>query len=164
MLSIIVAMSQNGVIGKNNQLPWHLSEDLKRFKTLTMGQAIIMGRKTFESIGKPLPGRTNIVITRNKKYTAQGVILVSSLKEALEKVPTNTEAFVIGGAEIYKEALPHAQTIYLTRIEKEVEGDTFFPVPHLENDFKAADTSAIFLSQKEHFSYCFITLKRKEQK
>lgn len=125
-VSLIVAVSQNGVIGKNNQLPWHLPEDLKRFKQLTMGRPIVMGRKTFESIGKPLPGRTNIVITRQKDFSCCGSLTAPSLDEALRICEKEPQVFVIGGAQVFKHALPIADRIYLTRIHKDYEGDTFF--------------------------------------
>lgn len=123
MISLIVAASRNGVIGANNKLPWKLPADLKRFKQLTMGHPILMGRKTFESIGKPLPGRTNIVITRQKGFKCCGTTVVHSVEEALLICENEKQTFVIGGAEIFKQALPFADRIYLTRIEKDFEGD-----------------------------------------
>jgi dihydrofolate reductase len=131
-LALIVAMAKNHVIGINNNLPWHLSEDLKYFKRVTMGKPIIMGRKTFESIGKPLPGRTNIVVTRNANYQVEGVKVVHSLKAAMELCESIAvidgceEAMVIGGAELYQQALPLADYLYLTEVHAEVEGDAFF--------------------------------------
>lgn len=124
-LSIIVAASRNGVIGAGGKLPWHLPTDLKRFKQLTMGRPILMGRRTFESIGKPLPGRTNIVITRQPGFQACGATVAHSLEEALQLCEGQAEVFVIGGAEIYKQALPLADRIYLTRIDQDFQGDTF---------------------------------------
>jgi len=126
-ISIIVAASQNNVIGKNNQLIWRLSADLKRFKALTTGHHIIMGRKTFDSIGKPLPNRTSIIITRQEDYKAEGCIVVNSLEEALTKVPADQEAFIIGGGTIYKEAIDKADKLYLTMVHGKFDGDTFFP-------------------------------------
>lgn len=126
-LSLIVARARNGVIGHDGKLPWHLSADLKRFKALTMGHHIIMGRKTWESIGRPLPGRTSIVVTRNRSYAAAGAQVVDSLRSALLLAHSDSEAFVIGGAEIYREALPLADRIYLTEVDAEYPGDTFFP-------------------------------------
>ncbi len=126
-ISIIVAASQNNVIGKDNQLIWRLSADLKRFKALTTGHHIIMGRKTFDSIGKPLPNRTSIIITRQADYKAEGCIVVNSLEEALEKVPVDQEAFIIGGGTIYSEAIDKADKLYLTRVQNKFDGDTFFP-------------------------------------
>ena len=126
-ISIIVAASQNNVIGKDNQLIWRLSADLKRFKALTTGHYIIMGRKTFDSIGKPLPDRTSIIITRQADYKAEGCIVVNSLEEALAKVPADQEAFIIGGGTIYKEAIDKADKLYLTLVHGKFKGDTFFP-------------------------------------
>jgi len=134
-LAIIVAAAKNGVIGRNNQLPWHLPQDLKYFKAVTLGKPVIMGRKTYESIGKPLPGRTNIVITRNKDWvTAEGVVVTNSFEQALleaQKVQSSGSGFidevmVIGGAEIYRSALLFADRVYLTRVDVEPEGDAFF--------------------------------------
>lgn len=141
-LSLIVAASQNGVIGAGGKLPWRLPADLARFKRLTMGHPILMGRKTFESIGKPLPGRTNIVISRQKDFKTPDVHLVTSLEQALSlcKSPA-AELFVIGGADIYRQALPLARRIYLTRIHRNFEGDRFlFPIaPPLWNEVERQD-------------------------
>ena len=126
-LSLVVAMARNRVIGRNNALPWRLSEDLKRFKATTLGKPILMGRKTFESIGKPLPGRRNIVLTRNPGWRAEGVDVVRSVEEALQLTRASPELAVIGGAEIYRLTIPHADRIYLTRVEADVDGDTLFP-------------------------------------
>lgn len=132
-LSLIVAMSRNGVIGIDNQLPWHLPEDLKYFKSVTMGKPIIMGRKTYDSIGRPLPGRTNIVITRDPSWQAEGVSVVQTLEAALSlgQVACNAagadEIMVIGGEQIYRMTLPAADRLYLTQVDAEVEGDAFFP-------------------------------------
>lgn len=129
-MSLIVAMTENRVIGVENRLPWNIPEDLKRFKKITSGHPIIMGRKTYESIGRPLPGRTNIVITRQKDYRAEGVIACSSLREALDwanRAPGSDEIFVIGGGEIFKQALPLTDRIYLTIVEWPFEGDAYFP-------------------------------------
>ncbi|MFT5419816.1 MAG: dihydrofolate reductase [Candidatus Endobugula sp.] len=132
-LSIIVAMANNRAIGKDNQLLWHLPEDLKYFKRITMGKPIVMGRKTFESIGRPLPGRLNIVITRQTDWTHEGVKVVHSIDDALRLAEAQSlidgkdEVMVIGGAEIYKTALAQADRIYLTRVDTEIEGDAFFP-------------------------------------
>lgn len=132
-VALIVAAAANNVIGRDNQLPWHLPQDLKYFKATTLGKPIIMGRKTYESIGRPLPGRPNIVITRNRAWSAAGVNAVASLDEALALATKLVESqelqevMVIGGAEIYKTALPRADRIYLTRIDLSVEGDAWFP-------------------------------------
>lgn len=128
-LSIIVAMAANGVIGKDNTLPWRLRADLARFKRLTMGHHLLVGRKTWESIGRPLPGRTMVVITRRDGFSADGIRVAGSIDEALEiaRRAGETEAFVAGGAEIYRQVLERADRLYLTRIHAAIEGDTFFP-------------------------------------
>lgn len=126
-LSIIVARARNGVIGKDNQLIWHLSDDLKRFKALTMGHPIIMGRKTFESLPKVLPGRVHYVLTGNLDYKApEGVLLFHDVKELLAALPSG-ENFVLGGEHMYRELLPYADTMYITEIEEDFEGDAYFP-------------------------------------
>jgi dihydrofolate reductase len=128
-LSIIAAMSENGVIGREGRLPWHLAADLKRFKQLTMGHAVIMGRKTWESIGRPLPGRRMVVITRQPNYQPDGVQVVPSLDDALAIAESagDEEAFIIGGAEIYRLALPRAERLHVTLIHATIDGDTAFP-------------------------------------
>ncbi len=128
-VSLIVALSENLVIGKDNKLPWHISEDLKRFKEVTKGHPVIMGRKTFESIGRPLPGRLNIVITRNSGWKQEGVEVVSSLDEAIKlaKQKDTEEIFVIGGGQIFEEAIKLADKLYLTIVHENIEGDTYFP-------------------------------------
>ena len=132
-LSMIVAVAENGVIGRNNALPWYLQNDLKYFKQTTMGKPVIMGRKTYESIGKPLPGRTNIVITRQADYQPEGVKVVNSVEAARELAESvclidgQEEAMIMGGAEIYTLALPHTDRLYLTEVHADVEGDAFFP-------------------------------------
>lgn len=126
-ITIIVAAAANNAIGKDNALLWHLPEDLKRFKALTSGHAIIMGRKTFESLPKALPNRTNIVITRNTAYTAEAAVVCSSLEAALKIAATDPQPFIIGGGEIYNQALPLSDQLELTRIHKDYQGDTFFP-------------------------------------
>ncbi len=135
-LAIIVAAARNGVIGRNNQLPWHLPQDLKYFKAVTFGKPIIMGRKTYESIGRPLPGRINIVITRDPQWSAaEGVIVADSIAQAVSEANkalllaagSIDEAVIIGGAEIYRATLDSVDTVYLTRIGRDFEGDAFFP-------------------------------------
>ncbi len=141
MISIIVAVAENGVIGDRNMLLWHISEDLRRFKTLTTGHPVVMGRKTCESLGRPLPNRRNVVITRSKTQIA-GCEVVHSLDEALALFPADEEVFVIGGAQIYAEALPIADRLYLTRVHRDYEGDTRFP------DWNPAEWR---LAASEHF-------------
>lgn len=164
-LAIIVAQAQNRVIGINNKLPWHLPEDLKYFKQVTMGKPIIMGRKTFDSIKRPLPGRTNIVITRDVSYQHDGVKVVHSLADACELAESicliegHDEAMVIGGAEIYAQALPDTDRLYLTQVHADVEGDAWFPeYQHMDwaevgrEDFSASETNP--------FDYSFIVLDK----
>ena len=132
-ISLIVAVSRNGAIGLNNQLPWYLPEDLKYFKSVTMGKPLIMGRKTFDSIGRPLPGRANIVLTRDPQWTSDGVEVVQSVEQALVAGEISCEAadvdeiMVIGGEQIYRMTLDLADRIYLTQVDADVEGDAFFP-------------------------------------
>jgi dihydrofolate reductase len=127
MVSIIVAMGRNRAIGRDNQLIWHLPADLKHFKQTTMGKPIIMGRKTYESMGKALPGRTNIVVTRKTGFMAPGCLVAGSLDEALGLVSGEPEVFIAGGGEIYKQAIPLADRMYITIIDHDFDGDTFFP-------------------------------------
>lgn len=126
-VSLIVAMAKSRVIGINNTLPWHLPPDLKHFKELTMGHHIVMGRKTYESIGKPLPGRTSVVVTRNTGYAVPGVLVVNSLPAAIQACDDDDEIFVIGGAELYQQAITLADRIYLTEIDADIHGDAHFP-------------------------------------
>jgi len=126
-ISIIVAFDENRLIGRDNTLPWHLPADLKHFKNITMGHHMIMGRKTYDSIGKPLPGGISVIVTRQKNLEINGCIVVSSLQEALEKCRNEEEVFIIGGAEIFKYALPLSTHLYITQIHHKFEGDTFFP-------------------------------------
>ncbi len=126
-VSLIVATAGSGVIGRGGRLPWHLPADLKRFKELTMGHAIVMGRKTFESIGRCLPGRTTIVLSRTPGFAAKGAVVAGSFDDAMRYAADDDEVFIIGGAEIYRLALPHAARLYVTVVHTDVEGDTFFP-------------------------------------
>lgn len=130
MITLIAACSKNWVIGKDNQLIWHLPEDLKRFKKLTSGKTVLMGRKTYESIGRPLPNRINLIITSDKNFKADGCIVYHDLEEALKH---DSEIMVIGGSQIYKQLLDKAHTIELTMIDKEFDGDAFFPEIDLKN-------------------------------
>lgn len=128
MISLMVAHDPNRVIGLNNDLPWHIPEDLAYFKETTMGKAMVMGRKTYESIGRPLPGRESIVITRNKDFTAEGVVVVHDIEEAIKQAKEYAEeVMIIGGAEIFRMTLDIADRLYITLIKNEYEGDTFFP-------------------------------------
>lgn len=127
LISLIAAMANNRVIGKDNQMPWHLPADLGHFKAITLGKPIIMGRKTYESIGRPLPGRKNIVISRDTSYRLEGCETASSLEEAMRLVSEVEEIMIIGGGYLYEQTLPHADKLYLTFIDLDVEGDTQFP-------------------------------------
>ncbi len=159
-ISIIVAVAgSKRVIGRAGGMPWNIPEELKRFREITMGHPIIMGRRTHESIGRVLPGRTNIVISRDPSYQTEGIIVAHSLEEALEMAknqPGSEEVFVIGGGEIYKQALPLADKLYLTVIDQEIEGDTFFPD---YSDFK----KVVWQSEEQEsdgFKYRFLELER----
>ena len=158
-LSLIVAMAQNRTIGVNNTLPWRCPEDLKRFKALTMGHHMIMGRKTFDSIGKPLPGRATVIVTRNRELNVAGCLVAHSLQEAIAACAGDNEIFVVGGAELYTLALPLADKLYLTEIQQDVAGDAHFP----ELDKKAwQEVSREPRSQSEPqpLAYHFVTCQR----
>lgn len=162
LLSIIVAVSENGVIGLNNQLIWRLPDDLKRFKQLTLGHPIIMGRKTFESIGKPLPGRQSIIITRDKNFSFEGTIVVHSLEEAIEeakKIGTE-EAFVIGGGDIYRQVQDICDKLYITEVHTQTNGDTFFQIenPELWQESERTHHEA---DEKHNFSFDFVDMSKK---
>lgn len=163
LISLIVATAQNGVIGRDNQLIWHLPDDLKQFKRLTTGHPIIMGRKTFESIGKPLPNRTSIVITRNEHWQFEGVIVVNSVQEAIEAArQTGTEeAFVIGGAEIYQMMLPASDKIYLTEVTADFEGDAYFRIPD-QNEWREVQRTAHNVDEKHAVAFDFVELVRQD--
>lgn len=161
MISLMWAMDNNRVIGKNNQLPWHLPEDLKFFKRTTMGHSIAMGRKTWDSIGRPLPGRENIVITRNSEFTCEGCTVLNSIEDLLEySQQKNDEIFVIGGAEIFKLILPSADKLYLTRIYDEFEGNTFFPVLNMEEWTLLSHEKGI-KDEKNPYDYEFMIYERR---
>lgn len=160
-ISLIVAMSKNRVIGRDNKMPWHLSADLKRFRAITMNSPILMGRKTFESIGKPLDGRTNLILSKNEHYQPQGCLVFNSLESALAVAKNHgDELFIIGGATLYEIALPLAQRLYLTDIQAEFDGDTFFPEFDF-NDWNEIACEQITNDEKVDFSYRFLTLEKK---
>ncbi|MBU6504739.1 MAG: type 3 dihydrofolate reductase [Betaproteobacteria bacterium] len=159
-LSLIVAMTENRIIGANNAMPWHLPADLAFFKATTLGHPVIMGRKTFESIGRALPGRRNIVVSRNPGYLAEGCDTVTDMVQSLQQAGPAPEIFVIGGAQLFELALPQAQRIYLTRIHATLDGDTFFP------ELDPAEWQEI--SRQHHsrdpknaFDLTFLTLERR---
>ncbi|RYZ29260.1 MAG: dihydrofolate reductase [Chitinophagaceae bacterium] len=162
ILSLLVAASENNIIGKNNQLPWHLPNDLKYFKNLTWGMPILMGRKTFESIGKPLPGRKSIVITRNTNWQHEGVDVVHSVEEAIQKAESFgvKEIFVIGGAEIFKTSLAKANRIYLTRIHHHFDGDVYFPELS-EKDWQLESGRFCEADEKNAFNHTYQAWERK---
>jgi dihydrofolate reductase len=162
MISIIVAAGENGVIGKNNQLIWHLPEDLKRFKQLTMGHAMIMGRKTFESIGKALPGRTTIIVTRQKDFKKENCLIADSLEKAIALCRNDNEAFIIGGAQIFEKAIPLTDKIYLTRIHQSFEGDVFFPELEKEK-WKITFREDHKTDEKNPYDYSFINYEKINQ-
>ena len=156
MITIIVAASENDVIGNNNKLIWHLSKDLIRFKNLTKGHHVIMGRKTFESMPKALPNRTNVVITRNKNYTAENIIVVDSLENALKVCKDDPQPFIIGGGEIYRIGLTYAKRIELTRVYHNFEGDTTFPQID-KNLWKEVKNIKMFDVENHNYNFSFIT-------
>lgn len=161
IVSLIVAMDRKRGIGRDNALPWRLSADLKRFRELTMGHHIVLGRKTYESIGKPLPGRTMIIVTRNTAFSAEGSFIVHSLEEALALAEARGEAelFICGGAEIYAQALPRADRLYLTEVDAEVAADTFFPA--FDGDAWREEASEIWpADEKNQYSSTFRVLQR----
>lgn len=163
-LSLLVAMAKNRVIGRNNKLPWHLPADLKHFKFLTMGQTIVMGRKTYESIGKPLPGRTNIIITRQTGYEVPGAIVVNSIDDALltckETRSINAENFIIGGEELYRQTLKICQRIYITEIQRDFEGDAYFPAFD-PNEWEETQRDKHISESDVNLEYHFIVFDRK---
>jgi len=159
IVSIIVAMTPDRVIGKNNQLPWYLPADLKHFKASTMDKPIIMGRKTFDSIGKPLPGRHNIVVTRQKDLSLEGCTVVASIAEAIEQAGEVKEAMIIGGASIYQDALPLADRLYLTLIKTEIEGDAFFPAFD-KSEWRVLSQIDHQADEKNIFDYSFLFLEK----
>ena len=156
---IIAAVARNGVIGNGSLIPWHLPEDLKRFRRLTMGHAVIMGRKTFESIGKPLTGRNNIVITRSREWNRAGSQSVPSIEAAFAAIEPPRPAFVIGGAEIYALALPVAERLHLTEIESDFRGETFFP-RFERSRWREVSRERHMIEGRDGFSYSFAEYER----
>ncbi|MGV3591125.1 MAG: type 3 dihydrofolate reductase [Gammaproteobacteria bacterium] len=165
-VSLIVAMSQNRVIGRENQMPWHLPDELQYFKRVTMGKPVLMGRNTFESIGKPLPGRPNIVITRNTDYEVDGISVVNSVEDALDLAEqltehdANAEAMVIGGAQIFAATFPRADLLYLTIVQAEVEGDVFFPEFPAE-EWRLVSREERDANERNPYPYSVLVLERK---
>ena len=156
-ISMIVARSRNHVIGRGNQMPWKISADLQFFKRVTMGHPVIMGRKTWESIGRPLPGRRNIIVSRNADYQATGGELVGSLDEALKSLSEFDRVFVIGGEQLFKQSFDKADRLYITEIEIDVDGDTYFEIPDPGN-WQEIDRVA---EKEGEIQFAYVTLRRK---
>lgn len=161
MLSIIVAIGENNVIGKNNDLIWHLPRDMKHFKDTTTGHYIIMGRKTFESNGRSLPNRTNVVISRDENYKAEGCVVVHSLQDAIQEAENDPEVFIIGGGKIYAQAMQIADRIYLTKIHHSFEGDTFFPEVNMD-EWKEIDRRDFGADEKNKYPFSILILDREK--
>jgi dihydrofolate reductase len=159
-ITIVVAIAANNAIGKNNQLLWHLPADLKHFKTITSGHTVIMGRKTFDSVGKPLPNRRNIVVTRQTDLELDGVEVVNSLDKAMELCQNEAQVFIIGGAEIYRQALPLTTKIELTRVHQEFDADTFFPEIDLTT-WEEVWKEDHLPDEKNKYAYTYSTLVRR---
>ena len=162
MISIIVAMAENRVIGVNNTLPWRLPADLRHFRHVTTGHHVIMGRRNYESIGRPLPDRTNIVITRNPAYQAPGCRVKHSLADALRDIQDDPEVFIIGGAEIYRQAIGGADRIYLTLVHADISGDTFFPEFDVR-EWRETSRARHEADEKNPYAYSFVTYDRKNR-
>ena len=160
MIIQIAAAAENNALGKDNKLVWHLPNDFKRFKEITSGHYIILGRKTFESFPKPLPNRTHVIITRNKNYKAENCIIVNSLEEALRKVPKNEDTYIIGGAEIYKQSITISDKIELTRVHTTCEADAFFPEIDLL-EWKLVFEEFHEKDEKHNYDYTFQTFIKK---
>jgi dihydrofolate reductase len=158
-ISLVVAVADNGVIGRGGALPWHLPDDMKHFRAVTMGKPVLMGRRTFESIGRPLPGRRNLVLTRGNGPAVDGVEVVRTVEAACELAADVPELCVIGGAEVYAVTLPHASCIYLTQLHGAVEGDAWFPLDELKawHEVHRTEHSA---DERHAYAMSFVTLKR----
>lgn len=165
ILSAIAAMSENRVIGQEGKLPWHVPEDLKHFKTTTLGKPVIMGRKTYDSLGRLLPGRENIIVTRNKNFQVPKAVVFSSLQDAIEyckkKYAADDEVFIIGGGEIYTLSLPYLDRIYLTIIHAHFDGDAYFPAVDLQNDFQIQSEKTETSAGTQHLKFTIIRADKK---
>lgn len=159
-VSIIVAAAENDVIGRDNRLIWRLSNDMRHFKELTMGHTLIMGRKTFESIGKALPGRRNIVVSRNRDYRAEGCLVVHSPEDAVKAAGNDDAVFVIGGAELYRQFWAMADTLYLTRVHARMEGDARIPAVD-QTEWEKVSAVSYLPDEKNEYAHSIITYKRK---
>lgn len=166
IVSAVVAMAENHVIGRDNRLPWKLSTDLKRFKALTMGKPLVMGRKCFDSIGKPLPGRPNIVVTRNPDFQPEGVIVAHSVEEGLRRAEAEAVALgvdeicVIGGGQIYRETMARTDILHVTYVEADVEGDVTFP-PIDPQEWQAGDAQDVPKGEKDEYPSRFVSYRRR---
>ena len=159
-LNIMAAVASNGVIGRDNALPWHLSADLKHFKALTMGHHLLMGRRTFDSIGRALPGRISVVISRDENFRAEGIVIAPSIERAIEIAAGDAEAFVCGGAQIYQQTLHRAARMYITQVHAEVEGDAFFPDFDDVGEWMLVDREDFESDGKNDHDYSFLTYDR----
>ncbi|MDM1073492.1 dihydrofolate reductase [Empedobacter brevis] len=163
MINIVVAKASNNVIGAKNDLIWHLPNDLKHFKSLTSGHPIIMGRKTFESLGHPLPNRTNIVVTRDQNWNAEGIGITSSLVKAIETAKKiDEDVYIIGGGNIYKQAMEFTDVLYITEVHHEFDGDTYFPEIDSE-EWEEVDREDFKKDEKHPYAYSFVTYRRIEK-
>jgi dihydrofolate reductase len=160
MVTIIAAVAKNNALGKNNKLIWHLPADLKRFKQVTSGHYVIMGRKTFESLGKPLPNRTNVIISRNKNYKAKGCLVVNSLTEALKAANNDDNPYILGGAQIFIEAMSVTDVLDITLIDHEFEADVYFPEID-KNIWEEISRKDCVADSKNKYDYSFVCYKRK---
>ena len=160
VIAIIAALARNRTIGAGNKMPWHLPEDLKRFRQLTTGHRVIMGRKTFESIGRPLPNRTNIIVTRSTSFAVVGCTIVHTLEEAFAAGPPDTMAFVIGGGDIYAQTLDRAAKMYLTEIDAEIAGDAFFPAFN-RSDWIEIQREQRHVAAPQPMSFSFVDYQRR---
>ena len=165
IIALIVAMDEQGGIGRDNQMPWHLPSDLKRFKALTLGHHLILGRKTYQSIGRPLPGRTIIIVTRSKDYTAAGCIVAPSLEDALDiaRESGDSEVFIGGGGQIYAQGLPLAERIYLTRVHANAQAEVYFPELDM-SDWNVVHAEHQAQAENETPGYSFFVLERAIQR
>jgi dihydrofolate reductase len=159
LLSLIAAMAKDRVIGKDNAMPWHLPADLRHFKAVTLGKPVVMGRRTFESIGRPLPGRRNVVVSRNAQWRVEGVEVAASLEAALELLADCDEVMIIGGGQLYTEALPRADRLYLTYIDAQLSGDTHFP-DYMPLGWQELERARHPADEKNAYACEFVTLSR----
>lgn len=159
LVSLVVAVSSNGVIGRGGELPWYIPADLARFRTITMGKPIVMGRRTHESIGRPLPGRENIVVSSNPKYSAEGCRVISGLDEIDRALPRAREIMIIGGARLYAESLPGARRIYMTEVHAELDGDVHFP-DYDRDSWLEVERETHHADAKNEYDYSFVVLQR----